>query len=86
MKDVHTHIARFGYPHEGIEISPIQIDQATFLMDRLGNRLNVQLEDAEGIRIRDHQRRHLFVHHLLHRVRFYDSSIIGGNLHHLIAA
>ena len=55
VKHIDSHLAGAGITHEGIEIGAVHIDEATLLVDNLGDLLDMGFKDPHGIGIGQHQ-------------------------------
>ena len=57
MAHVEAHVARPGHPHDGVEVGPIVVDEATGGVDEGGELQDVFLKEPHGIGIGEHQPR-----------------------------
>jgi len=80
LHDVHTHVARPAIAHQAVQVGPIAIDQSTLGMDDLGDLGDVLLEEAEGVRVGDHDPRDLIIHDSSHGLGVEEPTIVGLDL------
>ena len=59
---VHAEISRTDFADKGIHVGAVHVEQAAFGVEDIGDLVDLLLEDAEGVRIREHQRGDVFVH------------------------
>ncbi len=57
MDAVEAHVARPGHPHDGVEVGPVVVDEATGGVDEGGELQDVFLEEPHGVGIGEHQPR-----------------------------
>ena len=59
---VDAHVSRPGNAHQGIQVCAIAVHQPAPVVHDLTDLLDVAFEQAQGIRVGDHQRGHVIVH------------------------
>ncbi len=79
MKDVDPEIARPGNSHHGVEVGAVHVDQGSVRMQKLCDFGNLGFEHAEGVRIRDHDGRDIFVDDLFQVVQIDRPGLVRRN-------
>src|SRR5215472_5148601 len=62
VHDVDAEVAGPGLPDQGIHVGAVHVEEAAFLMEDLGDLVNLLFEDAESVGIGEHQAGNIFVH------------------------
>ena len=86
MDAVEAHVARADDAHDGVEVRAVVVAQSARVVDDLRDLQNVLIEDADRVRIREHQSRRVGADGGTQRVEIDAAIRAGGDVHHLIAA
>ncbi len=86
--DVHGVDAEVAGAHladDGVEVRAVGIEERAGLVDRVGDRDDVALEQAAGVRVGEHQRGDLVREQRLDDLRIDGAVLAGGHVDHLEA-
>ncbi len=83
---VKAHVAGAHNAHNGVEVGPVVVAQATGLVDQPGDLQNVLVENAHGVGIGQHQAGGVVAEHGLERLKIDAAVRRGRDVHDLIAA
>ena len=86
VKHIDSHLAGAGITHEGIEIGAVHIDEATLLVDNLGDLLDMGFKDPHGIGVGQHQAGHLLAHLFGQYLDVDSAFLVGWDGDHLISS
>lgn len=85
MNDVKAHISRTSHAGDGVQVSPVVVDQSPDLMNQSSDLLNLRLEDSQRVGIGQHQRGHVLVQERLEGAQVHLPSRVRGDLGNLVA-
>ena len=71
MDDVEAHVAGPGDPEDRVEVGPVVVKEPTHFVDRRGQVGDVFFEQPEGVRVGEHDPRHVVIEVLTKRRRAY---------------
>ena len=83
---VEAHVARADDAHDGVEVRAVVVAQSARVVDDLRDLEDVLVENADRVRIREHQSRRVGTDGGAQRVEIDAAIRAGGDVHHLIAA
>ena len=81
MENVDPDAAHVGVAHDGVQVRAVAVDEAAALVHQIADRLDVGLEQAERVRVRDHDARAVVVHDGFDGFDGQDAVGTDGHLH-----
>ena len=83
---VHAEVARPRLAHQRVHVRAVHVQQRALRMQDVRDLVNLALEHADGRRIRQHQRRDIFIHHPLQLGDIHHALRIRLQVRDLVAA
>ena len=83
--DVHgvdAEIARPRLAHDGVEVRAVAVEIRARIVDRLGDLDDLVLEQPAGVRVGQHDGRHIGADQLLHVVHMHPAVVAGRHRPH----
>ena len=85
VDDVEPHVARPRAAHHGVQVGAVVVERGARLVDHPGDLLDVAIEDAERVRVREHQRGDVVVELRAQVVEVHAAVVGRPELDHLVA-
>ena len=85
MHHVDAEVARPRDPDQRIHIRAIHVNQRALGVQELRDASNVLFENAERVRIRDHQRRDVVIHRACERFQIHHAALVRLDVFHRIS-
>jgi hypothetical protein len=85
VDDVEPHVARAAAAHDRVQVCAVVVEGRPAGVDNPGDLGDVLVEDAERVRVGEHQAGDALVDLRAQVVQVHPTPLVGRNLHHLIA-
>ncbi len=85
MDDVEPHVARPRAAHDGVEVRAVVVERRAHVVHHARDLLDVAVEDAERVRVREHQRGDVVVDLRAQVVDVDAALVVGPDLDDLVA-
>ena len=83
VHDVEAHVARPAPAEDRVEVGAVVVDERADVVDHAGDLLDPFLEQAERVRVREHQAGDLIVEQAGERLHVDEPALVGGHAHRL---
>ena len=85
VDDVEAHVARAAAAHDRVQVGAVVVERPPRLVDDRGDLGDVLVEEAERVRVGEHQAGGIPVGLGAQVVELDSAALVGGELHHLVA-